>query len=64
MSSKRRKMIMREGVRNFCPGLSAEPMMNGKCLSGYDFACYMEGWSKAENEYDSKIRHELEEKGE
>ena len=50
MSAKRRKMIIRDAMRDFCPGISPEPMMNGKPLGGYDLSCYMEGWNKAQSE--------------
>ena len=61
MGAKRRQMLKREGKRDFCPDEIPTGRVNGKLLEGYDYHCYMEGWSLAEHEHDLQQEHEAEE---
>ena len=61
MGAKRRRSIMREGARNFAPDCDPDFRYGGKVLSDrYDKQCYLEGWFKADADYESSIRESEE----
>ena len=56
MGAKRRSQLKREGRMDFVPLYEPRPTRNGRCLEGYDKACYLEGWGQAQGEYESEVR--------
>ena len=61
MGSKRRQSIKRQGSAMFSPDYTPCFTYNGKVLSGeYDRGCFLEGWYKAQGEYDSALKEAQE----
>jgi len=64
MSSKLRKNIKREAFQAFAPDMTPCFTYGGRILTNeYDRSCYLEGWNKAQDEYDSYQKDIEDQKG-